>query len=174
MYNVNAGDNMNAMESWAIHLCSWKTLWAVFRLHRSVFPSSYSFWQLVYYKIRFPRYFLVACWKNEIIGYIIAGYSRIGPHSRVGEIISLATDQQWRRRGIAERLLTKVLEELRSSHLPEVRLQVAVSNEAAQHLYRKLGFQWDKLLPNYYSTGEDAFLLRKSLDQGTPRKSSSV
>lgn len=155
---------VDAMEAFDVQPCCFRHLGPVFRLHCSVFPLPYSFWQLVYYKIRFPRYFLVACWEKEVVGYIIAGYSYVWRKGWIGEIISLATDCRWRRRGIAERLLTQVLEEFRSSSFSEVCLQVAASNSPAQHLYRKLGFQWDRLLPGYYSNGEDAFLLRKSLD----------
>ena len=163
---------VDAMGSFDVRRCSFRNLRPVFRLHCSVFPSPYSFWQLLYYKIRFPRYFLVACWEKEIVGYIIGGYSYVWRKGRIGEIISLATDSRWRRQGIAERLLTQVLEEYRSSYFSEVYLQVAVSNIPAQHLYRKLGFQRDKLLPGYYSNGEDAILLRKSLDAASLKPSS--
>jgi ribosomal-protein-alanine N-acetyltransferase len=152
------------MDNLVIQPCSFRALGSAYRLHCTAFPSPYGWGRLLYYKLRFPRYFLVACQDGEVRGYVIAGRSYVWRKGWVGEIISLATAPQARRQGIATRLLARVLTELQQAHLPAAYLQVAVSNEPAQKLYHKFGFEREQHLPRYYSDGEDAYLLRKSLE----------
>jgi ribosomal protein S18 acetylase RimI-like enzyme len=44
-----------------------------------------------------------------------------------------------------------------------IRLEVRVSNVAAQSLYRQFGYATVQRLENYYNNGEDGFLMVKSL-----------
>ena len=40
-------------------------------------------------------------------------------------------------------------------------LEVGVQNEAAIRFYHKLGYTVQRLLPNYYKDGSDAYLMEK-------------
>ena len=44
------------------------------------------------------------------------------------------------------------------------RLEVSTQNAPAIALYRELGYRTEGLLPGYYSWGEDAYSMRKSLN----------
>lgn len=71
------------------------------------------------------------------------------------EILDIAVAPQWRRRGVAEALLQKLLAQLP----PEIRrllLEVRAGNHAARALYKKLGFTEDGLRRNYYPAEEGA------------------
>ncbi|RLE74023.1 MAG: ribosomal-protein-alanine acetyltransferase, partial [Thermoprotei archaeon] len=42
-------------------------------------------------------------------------------------------------------------------------LEVRISNTAAINLYKKLGFNIEKRLKNYYPDGEDCYVMTKKL-----------
>lgn len=85
------------------------------------------------------------------------GYWLLGEEAH---IMLLATHPQWRRRGLAEWLLTKMLEEMRGVGTHEVTLEVRAGNIAAQELYKKLGFEEVGRRKRYYrDNNEDALLL---------------
>ena len=74
--------------------------------------------------------------------------------------ISGAVKNNYRRAGIGEGLLISVIELARQLDATVVTLEVRVSNETAQALYKKYGFQVVGRRPRYYSdNGEDAVLM---------------
>ena len=58
----------------------------------------------------------------------------------VSEIGNVWVAPRYRRRGLARCLIASALRRLRAQHIRTVRLNVAPSNQAAQLLYRQLGF----------------------------------
>ncbi|MFC6634598.1 ribosomal protein S18-alanine N-acetyltransferase [Microbulbifer taiwanensis] len=78
------------------------------------------------------------------------------------EVLDVAVDPDWRRRGIAESLLGEVFAQL-PADIGRVLLEARASNRAALSLYRKLGFCEDGLRRNYYpaegGAREDAVLM---------------
>jgi ribosomal-protein-alanine N-acetyltransferase len=93
-----------------------------------------------------------------------------------GHVINLAIAPAHRRRGLARLLLEVGFDYLQRQDARYVDLEVRVTNQAAIKLYEGLGFQVIALLPHYYQTDEDAYLMRKwfqptaDLDRvGTPR-----
>jgi len=73
---------------------------------------------------------------------------------------TLATHPQYRRRGIAQRLLAHALLDSYGRGVRTVFLEVRRSNLNAQALYRKFGFVEDGVRPHYYvDNNEDALLL---------------
>lgn len=104
---------------------------------------------------------LVAENPDEVIGYVIAREA-----AGTGEILNLAVDLPHRRRGIACALLEAALAALRRRRAEEVYLEVRVSNEAAQALYRGAGFEPVGRRRGYYrNPAEDALVLRRSLER---------
>ncbi|WP_323846959.1 ribosomal protein S18-alanine N-acetyltransferase [Microbulbifer magnicolonia] len=83
------------------------------------------------------------------------------------EILDIAVAPEWRRRGIAEALLSRLLAQL-PLQINRVLLDVRVGNTPARGLYRKLGFIEDGLRRNYYPADEgareDAVLMSLSLN----------
>jgi ribosomal-protein-alanine N-acetyltransferase len=91
---------------------------------------------------------------GKIIGYIITCIEGNAAH-----VISIATDPQYRRRGIGKSLLCTALSLLARGEVQEVFLEVRVTNEAALSLYRVAGFEVVEVFKNYYSDGEDGYRL---------------
>jgi ribosomal-protein-alanine N-acetyltransferase len=104
---------------------------------------------------------LVAETADGIIGYLIAREA-----AGTGEILNLAVDPPFRRHGIARALLDAGLAALRRKAVQEVYLEVRVSNEAAQTLYRGARFVPVGRRRAYYRNPvEDALVLRRVLDR---------
>lgn len=55
-------------------------------------------------------------------------------------LFGLKTKEEWRRKGMATRLLAAIAEQYAENEDAVMRLQVSSKNEPAEHLYRKLGF----------------------------------
>ena len=102
---------------------------------------------------------LVAEQEGDVVGYLIAREA-----AGTGEILNLAVDPPYRRGGIARALLDAGLAVLRQRAVQEVFLEVRVSNEAAQELYRGAGFRVVGRRRAYYRNPvEDALVLRRPL-----------
>jgi ribosomal-protein-alanine N-acetyltransferase len=75
-------------------------------------------------------------------------------------INSLAVDDDWRRRGIARRLLQFVIREAVEAGARSATLEVRRSNQAALALYERLGFHVEGVRRDYYQAPrEDALIL---------------
>ena len=80
-----------------------------------------------------------------------------------GEIYRIATKNEYRKRGIAYRLLDFALKTARGAGLESVFLEVRESNVAARNLYRAYGFSEIGVRKNYYKEPtENAVLMMKT------------
>jgi len=82
------------------------------------------------------------------------------------EILSVGVEPAARRRGTGARLVRAALAEARRRDIPSAVLEVAADNEAARHLYERLGFARVGYRPRYYRRPDgmaDALILRLSL-----------
>jgi ribosomal-protein-alanine N-acetyltransferase len=75
----------------------------------------------------------------------------------------ICTHPDFRRAGYALTLLGHLLDAALSRGAHRAFLEVAASNTAAQALYRRMGFTEDSMREHYYSTGDDAITMSKSL-----------
>ena len=103
-----------------------------------------------------------AYWLVAVDEGVVAGY--IGSQSAIDEtdVMNVAVHPDWRRQGIAENLITHLIQELKKRGSHALMLEVRASNTPAIALYEKLGFQQVGLRKNYYrSPKEDALILRK-------------
>ncbi len=89
----------------------------------------------------------IAKHNNDVVGYIL-----IGKIDGNYCMISLAVAEQYRRNGIAKKLITLALGNFKSRRL---LLHVRKSNTVAVDLYQQFGFQFDLLIANYYSDPTD-------------------
>ena len=100
---------------------------------------------------------LVAVEDGELAGYV-------GSQSVMGEadMMNLAVKPEYRRRGVGEKLVRNLVEELKAQKVYCLTLEVRASNAPAIALYEKLGFVPVGRRPGYYrSPREDALILRK-------------
>lgn len=81
---------------------------------------------------------------GEIFGY---AYGRVEPRSynelldTAGKLHDVYVDESARGHGVGEALVRDMVRRLTEKGAPRVVLLTAVQNEAAQHLFRKLGFR---------------------------------
>ena len=102
-------------------------------------------------------YWLVALDRDTVAGYI-------GSQSSIDEsdIMNVAVHPDYRRQGIAEALINKLVEDLKNRGSHALMLEVRASNDPAITLYHKLGFVQVGCRKNYYrNPKEDALILRK-------------
>lgn len=125
-------------------------------LEAESFPNPWSRRMLYQDFARNPRArFMIAEDGNRLIGYV-----GIWLRDNEVHITTLAVDPDHRRQGVATRLLKRILQAQRA-HERSVTLEVRESNEAAQQLYRKLGFEVEGRRERYYSDNqEDALIMR--------------
>ena len=100
---------------------------------------------------------LVAVDRDRVVGYV-------GSQSVLGEtdMMNIAVAPDYRRQGIAEKLVTELISGLRQKGNHSLMLEVRASNEPARKLYEKMGFVQMGRRPNYYrNPKEDADILRK-------------
>ena len=73
---------------------------------------------------------------------------------------TIATDPDFRRHGIARRMLAVALLDAARAGIQKVFLEVRRGNTAAQALYQRFGFEVSSVRRHYYQdTGEDALLM---------------
>lgn len=75
------------------------------------------------------------------------------------EIIDIGVRKNFRRRGVAQRLLKRLFAQCRDKGIKRVRLEVNATNEPALHLYEKAGFRQVGVRYGYYSDGGNAILM---------------
>ena len=81
----------------------------------------------------------------------------------LGHIKDLAVRPDHRQRGVGTALLRRGISVLTAAGAGSVKLEVRADNEGAKRLYRRLGFEHRKTIPNYYSNGEDALVMIRLL-----------
>ncbi len=76
-----------------------------------------------------------------------------------GHISTLAVRLEWRGQQLGEALLLTGVDQAICDGAHRVGLEVRVSNDVAQALYRKYGFEPHSRLQRYYADGEDAYYM---------------
>ena len=80
------------------------------------------------------------------------------------DIHNVAVHPRYWRQGVARTMLEEIIENATKRGLRRMTLEVRKSNDAAQTLYRSLGFRVCGLRKGYYSdNGEDAWLMERKL-----------
>lgn len=80
------------------------------------------------------------------------------------DIHNVAVHPRYRRQGVARAMLGDIIESAAKRGFRRLTLEVRRSNDAAQALYRSLGFEVCGLRKGYYSdNGEDAWLMECKL-----------
>jgi ribosomal-protein-alanine N-acetyltransferase len=96
---------------------------------------------------------------GAVVGFVIA---RLIPPE--AELESIAVEGKAQRRGVARKLFSALAGALGRSGVDEIMLEVRAGNEAAQGLYRFLGFAVEGRRRGYYADPvEDAVLMRLRL-----------
>jgi ribosomal-protein-alanine N-acetyltransferase len=142
-------------------------LQSVIQINRVCLPENYTDFFFMDLHQRFPETFIVAEENGAIAGYIMCrievGLSNYGFGGliRKGHVVSIAVLPQYRRKGVAQAVITRALEGMQYYKAKQCFLEVRVTNEAGVSLYKKLGFEVTRTINGYYSDGENAYVMTK-------------
>ncbi|KAJ1327328.1 hypothetical protein BSLG_010670 [Batrachochytrium salamandrivorans] len=120
-------------------------------------PENYQMKYYIYHAISWPQLSQVAVdHSGRIVGYVLAKMEEDPTEEPQGHITSLSVMRNWRRLGIAEKLMTQaqkyMVENFKAKY---VSLHVRKSNRAALQLYRdNLKFSVKEIEKGYYADGE--------------------
>jgi [ribosomal protein S18]-alanine N-acetyltransferase len=125
----------------------------VLSIERRAFPAPWSLAMFVLEVSKPSGVCLAATVDGEIVGYLVC--SR---YADVFHLMNVAVDPGRRRRGIAIRLIDRMLEE--AGRDQRFTLEVRVSNHGAISMYEQLGFRRAGRRRRYYSdNNEDAMIM---------------
>ncbi len=127
-------------------LCDIDELYAI---EKKCFPgkTAYSFRQLYYLVTKANSSCFVELQNKRIRGFIIILFRK---NSRVAGVETIDVDPDFRRKGIAQRLLRTAEREMHQKGMLYSRLEVSAANHAARLLYTKNGYRAVAVLKNYY------------------------
>ena len=98
--------------------------------------------------------------EDEMVAFAIALIEDDG----VGHITTVGVTSEYRRRGLARMVLHEVERSFLARGITTVRLEVRTDNISAQRLYEQIGYVVVRRMPQYYSNGDDSYLMVKALD----------
>ena len=136
----------------------------VLRIEHQVYPRPWSI-GLYMSELAFgpTRVYLVARVDASVVGY--CGLMTVGED---GHVTTVAVDPAWHRHHVATRLLVQLVRQAIERDVKNLTLEVRMSNEGAQAMYRRFGFAPGGARKGYYAdNGEDA-LVMWSHDIDTP------
>ena len=141
----------------------------------SCLPENYTFKYYYYHYVNWPDLIFVAEDRRtkRIAGYVLAKVDDADEsdlNTTKGHITSLSVLREYRRMGIAKKLMEATHIAMKCVYgLELVTLHVRVSNVAALGLYRD-GLEYDVVSTDngYYLDGEDAYFMRKTLTEVYP------
>jgi len=108
------------------------------------------------------------CWVAELDGRLV-GMLILWMIVDEAHIATVATHPEFRRQGIAKKLLVEALQNVYADGARSALLEVRASNEAAQRMYREFGFEEVGRRKRYYKdNNEDAVLMTLHRLSGEP------
>jgi len=84
----------------------------------------------------------------------IAGFAMLRLVADEAELITIAVDPKWRKKGVGMALMRALFEDLRMTPARQLFLEVAADNPAALRLYTKLGFSKLSERQGYYARAD--------------------
>jgi ribosomal-protein-alanine N-acetyltransferase len=148
-----------AADQAVIQPAGWRDFRQVLQLERACFEHDAWPWIDILAALTFPDTVpLKAVEAGLVVGFAIGDRRR---REGMGWIASIGVHPDWRRRGLARRLLRACEASLGTLH---VRLTLRASNTSALLLYQSSGYVDAGRWRNYYRDGEDAIVMEKSLE----------
>ncbi len=94
----------------------------------------------------------------------LAGFCIAQLEDRTGYVVTLDVAPEWRRRGLARRLMAAVESKLHAAGAMETQLHVFTGNSAAIHFYESIGYERVGMAENFYAQNMHALIYRKKFD----------
>ena len=120
--------------------------------------SRKSFWEMA--EAPDARYLVAELTHDGKSSVRLAGVCGVLNMAGDGNITNVAVREEYRGRGIAARLMRRLLADAEAAGMRAFTLEVRASNTAAIRLYEKLGFTGEGYRPNFYEKPtEDALIM---------------
>lgn len=137
-----------------IRCCELTDLPAVLAIENSSYPRPWSEQQFLQeLQATYSRVDLLSL-DSDLAGYICYWLAAGEMH-----ILNVATASDFRRKGVARKLLVHAFSQAKASNIESAYLEVRTGNIGAISLYRDFGFNDDCIRRAYYGDGEDALLM---------------
>ena len=101
---------------------------------------------------------------NEVIAY-----GNLCINFENSDITNIAVKPSYQGKGYGQRMLQTLIEEAKNNKCDYIHLEVRCNNEPAYNLYKKNGFEIVRTRKNYYSNGDDAYDMMKSIQMEKPK-----
>src|SRR6516225_4776269 len=106
---------------------------------------------------------MVAEQGEKVVGFMIYELHKAKLH-----ILNFAVHPSWRRSGVGNQMVSKLISKLSSHRRTRITLEVRETNLVAQLFFQKQGFKALRVLRAFYEdSGEDAYLLQYRLADDT-------
>lgn len=128
-------------------------------LERQCFSNPWNYEQLLYELDENP----FASFKVLIHNHKIIGYMNYWITFECCQLNKIAICEGYRRQGYAGMLMDQLIHEAQKEKCEIISLEVRVSNQQAQHFYKKFNFIKMNIRKEYYSDGEDALIMVKAI-----------
>ena len=152
-------------QEFLIRICSLDDLDAVIEVNERELPEDYPFFFYKNILDDYPESFLVAQNKHgKIVAYIMWRVEKAPSINSLkyvykAHLVSIAVAEDYRRRGIAIKLVSNSMKAIKKYKIHEYVLEVRVSNYTAIKLYEKLDYKIESIKKNYYRYGENAYYM---------------
>jgi [ribosomal protein S18]-alanine N-acetyltransferase len=141
-----------------IETANFKQLDKLYEIEEQCFnEEAFSRQQIAYLLTDYNTIALAAKNNADIAGFIIAQIE-VEDNTEFGHIVTLNIPPNFRKKGVATKLLQEIQSLLKKRGINECRLEVREDNHAAIKLYQKLGYQTVGKLERYYGKKHGLYL----------------
>jgi [ribosomal protein S18]-alanine N-acetyltransferase len=133
---------------------------AMFQLDEACFEEPFRFTQMA------MRRFAESSKARVVIAesnWVLAGFTILHVEGRVGYVVTLDVAEDFRRRGLALRMMQAMEQQATDAGCAVVGLHVYVGNEGAIQFYEHAGYARVGDVPGFYGEGLNAWVYRKKL-----------
>lgn len=148
------------MDLLTLHPATENDLPQILEIEKASFPSPWSINTFITTLYDDRCKCLIARYEGAIVGYCFALDMKVMIH-----LLNLAVHPDYRKKGVAKRLMNEIISHARACNKSYVFLEVRKSNQQARCLYESMGFCHVSTWRQYYTdTREDADVMVKRLD----------
>jgi ribosomal-protein-alanine N-acetyltransferase len=135
----------------------------VFELEKEIFTKEA--WSLAQVKEELggARRLYIGAIDGDVASGRIVGYGGIAVNGESADIHNIAVVEEFRRQGIARRLIARLERWAKDQGASEILLEMRVGNTEARPLYQSLGYREVRVRKDYYAPGMDAIVMSKSV-----------
>ena len=131
----------------------------IIEITEKAFPDKWPQWYFESLLQEYPDDFYVSEINGEIMGYVLG----LIKENKYGWIKAIAVHPDSQGKGLGTELMDFVTNRLKESGAKTIGLHARTNNEKGVSFYKNRGFRAVKTVEKYYSDGDSALLMEKSL-----------